>query len=121
MNNPINWFEIPVEDLNRAIAFYEKLFDAAFRRETIAGIDMAVFPHVKPATGGALVKMAGLTPGEQGTVVYLHTPDLQAALEKVQEAGGRCCMPPQALPHNIGKIAMIIDSEGNRVGLHQPA
>lgn len=121
MNTLINWFELPVQQLDRAVAFYEHVLDGEFRRETVANIEMAVFPHVKPATGGALVQGAMFTPVSGGAVVYLATADLSLALERVQEKGGECCFGPQVLPHDIGTIALIIDSEGNRVGLHQPA
>lgn len=121
MNTLNNWFELPVQQLDRAVAFYEYVLGAEFRRETIGDTDMAVFPHVKPATGGALVKGAMFQPASGGTIVYLATADIVAALARVSEKGGECCFGPQVLPQGIGTIALIIDSEGNRVGLHQPA
>ncbi len=121
MNSIINWFEIPTQDLDRAVAFYEHALELSFYRETVSGIDMALFPYEKPATGGALVKADMFTPSDKGTVIYLHTPDLNAALERVTKAGGKTTFGPVVLPEDIGSIALIIDSEGNRVGLHQPA
>ncbi|WP_200552994.1 VOC family protein [Kosakonia sp. LAM2021] len=121
MKTLVNWFELPVQKLDRAVAFYEHVLGGQFRHETVAGIEMAVFPHVKPATGGALVKGPMFQPVSGGTVVYLATANLAAALERVREKGGECCFGPEVLPQGIGTIALIIDSEGNRVGLHQPA
>lgn len=121
MNTLINWFELPVQELDRAVDFYQYLLGATLPRETISDIEMAIFPHTKPATGGALVKGAQFTPATSGTIIYLATQDIAAALTRVREKGGMCDFGPQVLPHNIGTIALIIDSEGNRVGLHQPA
>jgi hypothetical protein len=121
MKTIINWFEIPVQDLERATAFYEAVFAAKFQRETMSGMEMAIFPHEKPHPGGALLKADTFKPSAQGSVIYLHAPDLSAMLERVAKAGGECVLGPQELPDNIGTFALIIDSEGNRVGLHQSA
>ena len=84
-------------------------------------MSMAVFHYQEPSTGGALVKSETLQPSTDGTVVYLYTADIAASLQKVAEKGGSCCFGPEILPDDIGTIALIIDSEGNKVGLHQPA
>jgi predicted enzyme related to lactoylglutathione lyase len=121
MNNIINWFEIPTVNLERATRFYEYCVGATFRQENVAGMAMAVFNYQEPAPGGALVQSDMLQPSSKGAVVYLFTPDINASLEKVTELGGSCCFGPEKLPEDIGTIALIIDSEGNKVGLHQPA
>lgn len=121
MSNIINWFEIPVQDLQRATAFYEHCINAQFRQEHVAGMSMAVFNYQEPAIGGALVKSDMIQPSSSGTVVYLYTADIAASLAKVAEKGGTCSFGPEILPNDIGTIALIIDSEGNKVGLHQPA
>ncbi|MRT55098.1 VOC family protein [Enterobacteriaceae bacterium RIT693] len=120
MSTIINWFEIPVSDMERAIAFYQRVLNAEFRRETMAGVDNAVFSYDQPATGGALVKGDRFIPSDKGAVIYLYTPDIAQALQQVEAAGGSLDFGPQVLPHDIGTIALMIDSEGNRVGLHQP-
>lgn len=56
MNNVINWFEIPVADMDRAVAFYEPVMQVSLRRETMDCAELAVFPHQDPAPGGALAK-----------------------------------------------------------------
>lgn len=52
MKNLINWFEIPVTDMARAIAFYEQVMQISLRRETMDGGGLAVFPYVEPGPGG---------------------------------------------------------------------
>lgn len=118
MNGLINWLEIPVTDMTRAIRFYEQVFETTLKRETMAQTDMAVFADREP--GGALVASEGSRPSADGCLPYLHTPGLTALLARVQAAGGKTVFGPLQLPGDIGHIAHIIDSEGNRVGLHQP-
>lgn len=48
MNNVINWFEIPVAEMDRAVAFYEPVMQVTLRREKMDCIEMAVFPHEDP-------------------------------------------------------------------------
>lgn len=121
MNNIINWFEIPVMDMDRAITFYEPVMQVTLRRETMDCAELAVFPHEASLTGGALAKFEGVTPSDQGAIIYLHTADLAATLDRVASAGGKCVFGPLELGQDIGMIALFTDCEGNRVGLHQPA
>ena len=116
----LNWFEIPVRDLNRASAFYETLLATALRRETIGASQLAVFVCDEHGVGGCL--MAGDTtpaPSTSGTLVYLNAlPSLAAVLARVEAAGGRISTPSVQLPGDMGCFAHITDTEGNRVGLH---
>lgn len=121
MKSVINWFEIPVADMDRAITFYEPVMQVQLRREKMDVAELAIFPHDDPATGGALAKFEGITPSVQGAIIYLHTDNLTATLDRVASASGKCVFGPLELPRGIGTIALFTDSEGNRVGLHQPA
>ncbi|MBV8041468.1 VOC family protein [Pluralibacter sp.] len=121
MNNVINWFEIPVSDMARAVAFYESVMGVTLRREVMEGAELAVFPHRDEQTGGALAKFEHITPSSQGCIIYLHTDDLRTTLKNVAAKGGECVFGPLELPDGIGAIALFTDSEGNRIGLHQPA
>ncbi|HJV63615.1 MAG TPA: VOC family protein [Albitalea sp.] len=120
--NALNWFEIPVRDLDRAQAFYEKLLGAPLRRESMGPQStLAVFPYEQKAgVGGCL--LAGETapkPSSEGTLVYLDaSPSLDAVLARVEAAGGRIATPKVQLPDGMGCFAHITDTEGNRVGLH---
>lgn len=73
MSNIINWFEIPVTDFERAVKFYEQVFQATFRREDMDNMQMAIFPYQEPQPGGALVKFEHYRPSADGTIVYLQT------------------------------------------------
>jgi predicted enzyme related to lactoylglutathione lyase len=121
MKSVINWFEIPVTDMDRAMSFYEPVMQVSLKREKMDCAELAVFPHEDLATGGALAKFEGIVPSHEGAIIYLHTDNLAATLGRVASAGGECVFGPLELPHGIGTIALFTDSEGNRVGLHQPA
>lgn len=121
MSNIINWFEIPVANFERAVQFYESVFQATFRREDMTDMQMAIFPYTEPNPGGALVKFEHYKPSADGTIVYLQTANMADILKRVDTAGGQCIFGPETLPDDIGTIALIIDCEGNKVGLHQPA
>ncbi len=115
----INWFEIPVRDMDRAQRFYETLLGTTLRREQIGPNALAVFGYDEPATGGALVMGDGYAPGADGPLVYLACGEaIDAALGRLEAAGGRVVMPKVTLPAGMGCYAHVADSEGNRVGLH---
>lgn len=119
--NSITWFEIPVQDLQRAQAFYEKLIGAPLRRESMGAEEMAVFPiDGEDGIKGCLHSSAErVAPSSQGTRVYLDvSPSIDAALDRALGAGGRVTTPKVALPPGMGFFARIADCEGNVVGLH---
>ncbi len=122
MQNTLNWFEIPVADLDRAMRFYGALTGQALKRESIGapGEEMAVFANDDPAAAtGALLKSANRQPGQQGTMVYLNAePSIDAWLSRASQAGGQVIVPKTALPPGMGYFAHVLDTEGNHVGLH---
>lgn len=123
MNNSINmavWFEIPATQFERAVAFYETVFDIDIEPFEMAGLKQGLLPHDdKSLVSGAIVCGMGYTPSQTGSVVYLNGgDDLAVALAKVEPAGGQIIMPKTHLGDEIGYIAHFIDTEGNRVGIH---
>jgi predicted enzyme related to lactoylglutathione lyase len=118
-NLPV-WFEIPVSDMPRAVRFYETLFQSSLMRESVPGMELAIFPRRdEGGTTGCLAQSGFMKPGDAGTVVYLNAdPQLDRVLERVQAAGGEVLVPRTELPDDIGCFALFRDSEGNRVGLH---
>jgi predicted enzyme related to lactoylglutathione lyase len=120
MSGAINWFEIPVVDLDRAQHFYQTILEKQLRRETFAGMPMAVFPYSDGGVGGALVIMKGREPSLHGGLGYLDCGQaLEETLARVPKAGGKVVMPRTDIGPP-GFIAIIVDTEGNSVGLHSP-
>lgn len=117
--NVVNWFEIPVKDLERAKMFYHQLLGKELMDLDMPNSEMAAFPMVQGGehSTGALVKSEGYEPSQTGIVVYFHCDDVNAPLEKVESLGGKVLIPKTSIGEN-GFIAHIIDTEGNRVALH---
>jgi predicted enzyme related to lactoylglutathione lyase len=118
-HHAVNWFEIPVSNIERAQAFYEKLLAAPLRREHMGEHTLAVFPYDDNAVGGCLMAGSGIEPSSQGALVYLNAkPSPDAVLARVEAAGGRITTPKVQLPGDMGVFAHVTDTEGNRLGLH---
>lgn len=119
--NAINWFEISVTEMDRAVTFYQNVFSVTMDQQEMMGMHMAMFPY-NPMSGkasGALVKSDMHKPSTEGAVIYLNgNPDLSAALDKVAAAGGQVLMPKTQIDEQTGYMAFFIDTEGNKVGLH---
>ena len=123
MASAINWFEIPVSDMERAIKFYNNIFGISMEVfEMTPGFPMAMFPYESGSTtGGAIIQGEGYVPSVEGSLVYLNGgEDLTAVINRVEAAGGSITMPKMSIGEN-GFIAMFSDSEGNKVGLHSMA
>jgi uncharacterized protein len=119
--NPAMYFEIPVTDMKRAIAFYEKVFGFDFQLEEIHGNQMAFMPFQLEGSGisGALAKGEIYKPSLDGTLIYLHAESIDNTLHEAQLAGAKVLFP-KTKAGEYSYVAEIEDSEGNRIGLMQP-
>ena len=116
----LTWFEIPATDFGRAVRFYETLF-ATPLVHTSDFPNMAVFPYERPGVSGCVAYGDGHRPCADGTVVYLNCEGrIDQILSRLEAAGGRIVESKNLIP-NIGWVAQIRDSEGNRIGLHAAA
>lgn len=128
--NPVVWFEIYVQDMDRARAFYETVFDC--RLEALGapdgeagGMQMLAFPSEMecadaPGAAGTLVKMDGVPSGPGGTMVYFSCEDCAVEQGRVVGAGGSVFRPKFSIgPY--GHAALVTDTEGNMIGLHSMA
>lgn len=120
MANALNWFEIPALDFDRAKKFYETILDITMETMPHPAYKYGMFPATMETgnVGGGLVEGEGFKPSKDGSLIYLNAqPDLSVALSKVEAAGGKIIFPKTSIGGN-GFMAHIIDTEGNRVGLH---
>ena len=118
--NPVTWFEIYVEDLVRAKAFYESVFNCSLiKEETDGSFEAYRFPGEMPGNGamGALMKHPMRKPSQEGTMVYFHCDDCQTQLELAKKNGGQIFKTKWSIGSD-GFIAIIGDTEGNAIGLH---
>jgi len=118
----ISWFEIPTVDIDRAVKFYEAIFDVKLIPFDTPQILMRMFPIESPMNiGGALVYNKDFyKPSDAaGILVYLNgNPDVQIVLDRVEKAGGRILVSKTEISPDYGFMAVILDTEGNRIGLH---
>ncbi|MCD9577372.1 VOC family protein [Flavobacterium soyae] len=124
--NVLTWFEIPVIDTERAKKFYETILDIEMTTRLFpeTNEELTFFPYdpkiIQATSGritGVLTKSDTNHPSDKGSLVYINAyPEIQIVLDKVEQNGGKIIVPKTQIP--AGFIAIIIDSEGNKTGLH---
>lgn len=121
MAHAISWFDIPAANFERAKAFYEKVF-ATKLFQPDPKQTMAMFPAdwEKGEIGGGLTQHPQAEPSAKGVTVFLNAgPDLSVVLARVEGAGGKVVLPKTKIEMaDAGYMAMFLDTEGNRIGLH---
>lgn len=119
--NPVNWFEIPVKNMERAMKFYKDVLGYSFEQKKMDAMEIAFFPSKMEAwgCGGMLVRQEKSKPSSTGTLVYFTSPsgDLANELAKVTKAGGKVSQPKTSI-QEYGFMAVFFDTEGNSVALH---
>ncbi len=114
----INWFEIPVTNIERAVQFYNAVLDIQLELMGAMGATTAFFPYETDGVGGSLTMGDGYVPSQTGPVVYLNGgQNLSTVLDRVAAAGGEVLLPKTGIGEN-GYIAFFLDTEGNKIGLH---
>ncbi len=115
----LDWFEIPVLDIERPVKFYSSVFDIELTiGERRPGYPMAVLPAPEHGVSGVLVHGEGYMPSTDGILIWLHgISDLSEVLDREVATGGKVLMPKTNISDH-GFTASSQNSEGNRVGLH---
>ena len=121
-SHAISWFEIPTKDIERAAKFYEEIFEIKLVPIDVAQVKMRMFPIENPMNiGGALVynKEFYRSSSTDGPLIYLNAnPDVQIILDRVVKAGGTIVVPKTQISPEHGYMAVMIDTEGNRIAFH---
>ncbi|CAN5362943.1 VOC family protein [soil metagenome] len=126
MKNPVNWFEIYVQDLKRAKSFYETVLNVQLEKLQVPSemddkevFQMISFPSAEgePNTSGALVKAAGMEPGGNSIVIYFTCDDCSVEQNRVVKAGGTLLKEKFSIGE-FGYCSICMDTEGNTFGLH---
>ena len=120
--NMVGWFEIPVNDMDRAKVFYEKVFEITISVHDLGGIIMGWFPDApsKKGASGSLVKHEMYIPSvTDGPLLYFTCPDLAKELSRVETAGGEIMQPKTEIGGGHGFMGLTKDTEGNRIALHK--
>jgi predicted enzyme related to lactoylglutathione lyase len=126
-SNPVVWFEIYVQDMARAKAFYEAVFAIKLEKMSdptgVTTMEMWSFPFDKEKSmttygaSGMLIKMDGVPSGGGGTLIYFGCEDCAVEAKRAVENGGTMFKEKMSIGEH-GFIAMVQDTEGNMIGLH---
>lgn len=117
MEKLISWVEIPTAEFDRAVKFYNKVLKMDMKGENFGTEKMACFPSGE----GAIVQATGYLPSQNGVIVSLLVPDsMDLTVARIEENGGKMTQPKTKIEADgVGYFAVFLDSEGNRVGLHE--
>ena len=123
VKNPFTWVEIYVSDMKRAQQFYETILDIQMEElpmpEEMGEMQMLSFPWAEGERNisGALVKMENMNPGTGGTLVYFACENCATEESRVEKAGGKVLQPKMPIGE-YGFCSLVMDTEGNTIGLH---
>lgn len=121
--NPFTWLEIYVEDMSRAQKFYETMLQIKMTPMEAPGgfgdLQMVSFPWAEGGANisGALCKTNDMKPGTGGTLVYFTCEDCATETARVEAAGGQVLQPKFQIGEH-GFCSIVMDTEGNTIGLH---
>ena len=118
--NPVGWFELPVNDMQKAKRFYESTFGYSLQNPIeLNGFLMSFFPMARQGTGaaGSLIQGPGYAPSHRGTLIYFSVEDIPPIEKKIAQNGGKVHKPKFSIGQ-YGFISICEDSEGNRIALH---
>lgn len=114
----ISWFEIPALDLERAVKFYNEVLGTDLQIVDFQGMNMAMFTDDPQLTSGAITQSDHNSPSSVGVTIYFKVDDVSNCIEKVETAGGKVLIGKTLINEEHGYYGIMLDSEGNKVGLH---
>lgn len=119
--NAVVWFDIYVDDLDRAAAFYQTVLGRPLEamEDPTGETQMKSFPADMSAYGaaGALTKAPFASPGVGGTIIYFSSEDVAVEEARVAEAGGVVIRPKFSIGE-FGFVSLCQDTEGNMFGMN---
>lgn len=122
MQSALTWFELPTTNFDRAVEFYSSVLGKPLQKMVFNGTPNGIFPYDAPGIGGSVVYDPSYQPSASAAIIYLaavNEAELDAMIARVEPAGGKVLLPKTDIG-NPGHMALIMDTEGNRVGLNAP-
>ena len=117
----VAFFEIPASDFDRAVRFYEKVFNVKLSAMDCGHEKMAFFPEENGECPGAISWSSEISflPSQNGVLISLRIPDMETAIVSIEKNGGKTLIPKSKIEaEGRGYFAVFTDCEGNRVGLY---
>jgi len=117
--NPVNWFEIYVQDMTKAKAFYEGVLQIKLDSLDGPDLEMLAFPSSFESYGstGALVRYPDKSSGVNSTIVYFSCEDCAVEAARVADCGGSVEREKMSIGQ-YGFVVLAKDPDGNMIGLH---
>ena len=129
----IIWFEIPIENLDRAVRFYSAILGTSIQKQMLLDKEYGIFKRENTGVGGVLVKKDNVKPGS-GIILFFYVNVLSDAIEAACHNGGKVITPKtlikqtdekgnrtiaqNLIDNQIGYFAELVDSEGNHISLY---
>ena len=116
MTEVLTWVEIPAADFQRAVNFYQAVIGPRFNVGEFMGVPHGFLNNEATNHGGAVIPNHNPSL-YTAPMVYIGVDNLDESLQQVEAAGGEVLLPKTPIGPD-GAIAIIRDTEGNRIGLH---
>jgi predicted enzyme related to lactoylglutathione lyase len=120
MRKLISWFDIPTKNFNRAVEFYQNIFDLTLNIIDCEGEKMGCFPVDGVNVTGCIFHSPVYKPSQNGVIISFYTDDeINIFLKKVELNGGKTITPKTKI--NVdgrGYFAFFSDTEGNKIGIY---
>lgn len=124
MDNTVIHFEIPAENVEKLKSFYSDLFGWKIEKSPMP-MDYWIIQTVPTDDKGMPLRPGingGLFPKEDKPLTpvnYISVENIDESIKKVETLGGKIVMAKQTIT-GVGSFAIVVDPEGNRIGLLQP-
>ena len=120
MRKLISWFDIPTSNFNRAVKFYQNVFDLMLNIVDCGGEKMGCFPDDGVNVTGCIFHSSDYKPSMDGVIINFYSDeDINSFLKKVELNGGRTITPKtKIMLEGRGYFALFVDTEGNRIGVY---
>ncbi|MES2476686.1 MAG: VOC family protein [Verrucomicrobiota bacterium] len=120
--NPVGWFEIYVQDMAKCRRFYQEVFGVSLQKlDSPPGMDLEMwaFPMEMdlPGAPGALIRMPGKDSGGGGTIIYFSCLNCAEQATRAANHGGTIHQEKSSIG-DYGFMALVVDPDGNMIGLH---
>lgn len=118
MKPNVVWFDIPANDIDRAIRFYSAVLGRKIEKQILNDVPTGILPTSDGGQHGCVVRVKDFKPSADGIMIYFDVDGrLKEAVAAVRSSGGTV----QQDIHSIGEYgfrAEVLDSEGNCIALH---
>jgi len=112
----ICWNELATKDAGAAKKFYTELFGWKVKASEAAGMDYTEITLGDKPFGGIMQMGEEFGPMPSHWMAYVAVDDVDSTVKRVEELGGKICMPPHDIPH-VGRFSVITDPTGANISI----